>query len=191
MAQKPDPLSYIKKAELKSDVVGSYPTEIWKYSWIVEYWSIHEKTTIVYTDFGAVAEITVVGEDGNLHTTYTYNQDHTISEIVIQKKEGEVWVNDRRERIEYNEMGHPTSIITESWFNSEWMMSVGYQYTYTMSDEQIVGILGKLWSRDDQDWINSTRQSISFSQDLSVTESIMEVWENGAWKITNETGKKL
>ena len=149
MAQAPDPLSYIKKAELKSDVVGSYPTEIWKYSWIVEYWSIMEKTTIAYTSFGAVAEETVIGDDGNVRTLNTYNQNQTISEVVIQKKEGEEWVNERKDSFEYDEVGNIIVYANEVWYQSAWLVEYKNQNSYTYDDlGRKIGMEVEEWDKD-------------------------------------------
>lgn len=180
-SQIPDPQTFIKSPELKTGIVGSYPTKVWEYKWIVEYWSIFQQKNISYTSFGEPSLITISGEGGGSRTYYDYNSDNLLLQTLEQVKSGEDWVNTRREVSEYGEKGNVSSYIVESWTGSGWVIEFGNQYTYTMDGEKVVEMTVKIWSREDGAWINSTRSSISFSQDMSVIETVTMAWENEGW----------
>jgi hypothetical protein len=181
----PDDLTNTGK--LKTNVVGSYPTEIWEYNWIVEYWSPYQKQYISYTSFGEPSEILVVGLGGETRSLFTYGSNQMLTEKVEQKKVGGNWVNDRRTTNAYDDNLMETSTIVESWNGSEWVIQTGNIFDYDTSLEGVMVMTVTMWSREDGIWINSARITYSYGSEMLVSEAVTEIWENGGWVNSSKT----
>ncbi len=182
MAQVPDILSVGKSPQLKTNIVGCYPQEVWEYNWMVEFWMLYQTKNITYTSFGKPSEIKIVGSAGDSRTLYTYNTDHLLTQALDQNKVGESWVDNRREITEYAENQMASSHIIETWNGSGWTLNFGTQYIFTLDGEYLAVVLIKIWDRESGDWINSSRTSFSYvSGEMNVGESITEMWLGDAW----------
>ena len=139
------PDGFDKTEKLKTNVVGSYPTEIWEYNWIVEYWSPLQKQYISYTGFGEPSEIIVVGLDGETRSVFTYGSNQMMTEKLEQKKVGGEWVNDRRTTNAYDDNMMETSSIVESWNGLAWVIQAGNKYSYDNGLEGAMTLTVTMW----------------------------------------------
>ena len=174
---------FSKASELKTNVVGSYPTEVWEYQWLVEYWKVFQKKNISYSSFGEPTDITVIGEDGDSYSQFTYNSEQKLIQKIEQKKEGGVWVNNRREVTDFDGDGNMNSHLVESWDGSNWVLTVGYQYNYSFdSDMRLSTLLTRIWSRESDSWINSEQVTYSYHEDNALIIGLLtKSWSDGVW----------
>jgi len=178
--QAPAGLPENLRAGLKTDIVGSYPQEIWEYNWVVEYWMVFQKKYISYTSFGEPSEITVIGLGGESRTLYSYNNQGLLVQTLEQDKTGNNWVDNRRETNEYTNEGFIRLGIIENWNGSGWVMEYGIEYSYSFNQDRIITYLTRLWDRESGDWINSSRTAFSYGTS-NVLEAITETWLGDAW----------
>lgn len=186
-AQEPGVKSIIKTPELKTDVIGSYPQEVWEYNWTVEFWMVFQTKYITYASFGEPIEIKVVGMGGESKTLFSYDSDQRLTSTLEQEKEGEQWVDNRRDITVYLDNDLVSSHVVENWTGASWQISFGTQYEYTMDGDHPVVTVTKIWDRDSGSWLNSTRTTFTMGTGSVIDETISETWMGGAWVNSSKT----
>ena len=188
MAQAPGQGHLNQKSKLKTDVIGSYPQEVLEYYWLAEAWTLSQTSYIKYNSVGEPTEVRYVGNGEELRSLYTYNADHNVTEVIVQLKEGGIWVNYERDVTEYLNERMETKYVSESWNGSAWVLDYGTQYEYTLDGDQISVVITTIYEKETGLWNNSSRITHDYSGGAAqFSESIYEMWKDGAWEAVFKT----
>ena len=105
--------------------------------------------------------------------TYTY-EGGELSEVIIQRKEGDEWVNKTKEVYNYN--GDVTTVLYWAWNGNNWTSDELYTYTYSSGTIELLiqYMQGGAWQNDEKD-------TYTLDFDENVTEILVEGWEGPNW----------
>ena len=136
--------------------------------------------------------------------SYSY-EGGELSEVIIQSKSGNDWVNKTKEVYNYN--GDVTTVLYWDWNGTTWTSNKLYTYTYsgtTMElliqymqggawqneekdthtfdfDENIIEIIIEDWI--DENWVNVKRTTYNYEGNV-YTSRLIEEWDGAAWEST-------
>ena len=136
--------------------------------------------------------------------SYSY-EGGELSEVIIQRKEGNDWVNKTKEVYNYN--GDVTTVLYWNWNGTTWSSDELYTYTYsTTSMELLIQYMqGGAWQNDEKDtytldfegnvieilvedwvdpnWVNDKKTSYNY-EDNVFTSKLVEEWNGSSWEST-------
>lgn len=167
----------IRAAQLKSGIVGSYPRHTEEFNWD-EDWVLYQTIETSYTTFGEPQAIEYTQGTNKNRDLFSYD-GHNLIERKSQQWTGGAWVDFERWTSSYNALGYETESRNEQWNGSSWVMKGGTQTTITMDGNRIQVVTDKDWNPDTGTWVNSGRQTYSYSGAGQYFASvILENWEN-------------
>lgn len=105
--------------------------------------------------------------------TYSY-EDGELSEVILQRKDGNNWVNKTKEV--YNYSGDVTTVLYWAWNGNNWTSDKLYTYTYGIGSIELLiqYMQGGAWQNDEKD-------TYTLDFDENVTEILVENWEGSNW----------
>jgi len=167
-------------AQFKSGIVGSYPRHTEEFNWETD-WVLFRTIETSYTSFGEPAVIEYNQNGNRTRKLYSYNDQHRETEVIIQAMTDGVWVNQSRQVTSYNNLGYELEYHNEQWNGTGWALKEGTQMSYEMDGDRVKIVILKEWNADTSTWVNSIRETYSYSVTGSNYSSlIMEMWDN-AW----------
>lgn len=136
--------------------------------------------------------------------SYSY-EGGELSEVIIQSKDGNDWVNKTKEV--YNYSGDVTTVLYWDWNGTTWSSDKLYTYnysdtnielliqymqggawqndekdTYTLDfDERVIEILVEDW--EGTDWVKDSRTTYNFEGNV-FTSKLIEGWNGSSWEST-------
>lgn len=162
-------------------------------SWVANAWvpTIGLRYTITRTAAGLRQE--VVEEDLQPDGTYAKasREAYTISnnrytEVTYQDWDGSKWVNTLRERnFAWANWAKllPASYEEQEWQDNAWQDVARYVYTYAPNGSSTE----TLQLRENNAWVNDTRESFLFDDLGNDVGHRMEFWQGAAWEMDSET----
>ncbi|MFA5815849.1 MAG: T9SS type A sorting domain-containing protein [Bacteroidales bacterium] len=196
-------------AQLKSGIVGSYPRHTEEFNWVAD-WILYRTIETSYTSFGEPSAIEYTQGANKSRDLYSYDAQHNQTERKAQNWTGGTWVDSERWTYTYNASGYETETRHEQWNGTLWDLKNGTQSAITMDGNRISVVTMKTWNDDTNTWDNSLRNTYTYTgsganfatvvmeewttqwvftvkaeytwSGNQVSESIMYVYENGAWK---------
>ena len=105
--------------------------------------------------------------------TYSY-EGGELSEVIIQRKEGNDWVNKTKEVYNYND--DVTTVLYWAWNGNNWTSDELYTYTYSTSSIELL-----IQYMEGGAWQNDQKETYSLDFDGNVTEILIEGWESTNW----------
>lgn len=165
---------------LKTGVEGSYPRHVDEYNWGTD-WSLYQTRDITYNT-GGDPVIIEFNQGGARHRNLlAYNDQHLLTEDVSQIYSGTTWNNTTRSVTTYNNLGYEIEYRSEQWNGTAWVLSTGQQITYEMDGDRLRVATFKNWTPATSTWVNSTRETYTYSgTDQRYSSFIAEQWNN-AW----------
>ena len=105
--------------------------------------------------------------------TYSY-EGGELSEVIIQRKEGNDWVNKTKEVYNYND--DVTTVLYWAWNGNNWTSDKLYTYTYSTGSMELL-----IQYMEGGAWQNDQKETYSLDFDGNVTEILIEDWESTNW----------
>jgi hypothetical protein len=163
--------------QLKSGMAGSYPQHTEEFNWATD-WVLYRVIETSYEDFGEPEIIVITQNSGKTKELYSYNEKQLLTKLEKQNFTGGIWVKDTQERSSYNAAGYETEYVVEAWSGSAWVTQSGRQMAYTMDGNRVMVVVGKEWDPDTQAWINSWRETYTYSgSGTNFATVVMESWD--------------
>ncbi len=166
--------------QLKTGVEGSYPRHVEEYNWGTD-WALYQTKEISYNTVGDPVIIEYNQGGARRRELFSYNGQHLLTEEVSQVYSGTTWENQTRYVTTYNNLGYSVEYRSEQWNGTAWVISTGQQVTYEMDGDLLKVATFKDWNTVSSSWVNSTRETYTYSgTDRRYTSFIAEQWNN-AW----------
>ena len=141
----------INSFQLKTGIVGSYPRHTEEFNWTTS-WVLFQT---IETSYNSVGNPTVVeyNQGGQrTRTVYSYNDQHAATEV-----------------------------INQTYVGSAWVTSSGMQMTYALTGSRVDVVTMKEWNAATSTWVNTMRETYSYSgSDMHFGSVTMDQWNN-AW----------
>lgn len=167
-------------AQLKSGIVGSYPQHTEEFNWATD-WVAYRTIETSYETFGEPKAIEYNQNGNRTRDLYSYNGDNKVTEVIHQSMTGGVWVNQTRQVTAYNNLGYASESRYEQWNGTSWDLASGSQTTYEMDGNRIMIMTTKDWKTDTSTWVNSTRETYTYTgAGIFYSTVITDTWDN-AW----------
>lgn len=111
--------------------------------------------------------------------TYSYESGE-LSEVIIQRKEDDEWVNKTKEVYDYN--GDVTTVLYWAWNGNTWTSDKLYTYTHSNGTIELLiqYMQGGAWQNDEKD-------TYTLDFDENVTEILVEDWAGSNWVNQSKT----
>ncbi|MDD4644409.1 MAG: T9SS type A sorting domain-containing protein, partial [Bacteroidales bacterium] len=165
--------------QFKSGIVGSYPRHTEEYLWN-ETWVLNRTIETSYTTFGQPAVIEYRQGEGLSRRLFSYNDQHNETEMILQNKAGDAWINSIRTVTIYEAANRIQEYRTDKWTGTVWEISDGSQISYETDGDRVTVMTSKAWNSVTSTWDYSMRETYTYSgAGSNYATSITEMWDNG------------
>ncbi|MDL2228021.1 T9SS type A sorting domain-containing protein [Bacteroidales bacterium OttesenSCG-928-K03] len=154
-------------------------------AWAILFWLDVYKATLAYDNNNNLTEVTL--QEFSLTASWTYTEkyimDYTntnkLQSTITQSWENNAWLNGTATYLEYDSDDRLIAETYDEWNEGNWIHFNYTEYLYDDLSDNISEVIYKSW--ENNEWVNSSRNTNVFSQNNNSLLAEFWCWENEDW----------
>lgn len=172
----------IKQASATSSIEGSYPQTVEWFNWISNEWQVDKTVTFTYASWGdPLNELWDYPTRNDKKITMAYNSNHLPTDILIQEKVGDVWVDKTRGFRAWDSYGQMTEAKQEHNVDGTWYIDFWNKTEYEMADGKVAKMTQYAYNESTADLKLSSRITYSYDNKGLLSKTFTETYTDSQW----------